>query len=403
MKILYLCHSCPHPKTIDALANRVYHLIKILSEIYNHKITLITFKEDTQSICEIKTYCEHTYTIQKINSMNNYIKNYILNLIYGYIPLENKNFFDVMYSNKMQNFLNQIDLSDYEVVLVSDVSMLPYMKHITVPTIITEVENYPEVHYDAIKKERRIFKKLLRLLLYISSSINEKNLNKLNLCITVTKEQKDILCNKYNSINVSSIPFGIDIDNQIIHVVDDNQPSITFIGNMDSVFNQESALLIINKIFPLVKKNISATKLFIIGKNPPPEIKKLERIKDIFVLGYIEDLRPYLSKSSISILPIHGHGIKTRFFPIMATGTPIITFPTAIKGINVTPDVNIILANNCQEFVNKAVELLTNQDLRESIGMNAQKLMETEYSWEKIGGDLHQYIIEIHHSSKYDL
>ena len=54
----------------------------------------------------------------------------------------------------------------------------------------------------------------------------------------------------------------------------------------------------------------------------------------------------------------------------------------AIKGVKNWN--NVVMTRNENDFVSKIIYLLENEDERKRIGRNARKLIESEYTWEKI-------------------
>lgn len=236
-------------------------------------------------------------------------------------------------------------------------------------------------HIKNLKK--KLYKKLLRLYQYFVAKNCEKYYEKFNICITPTAEDRDIIESYLPNLEISAIPFGINTD-IIPEDFEPNFPSLIFIGTMGSLFNQHSILYFYDSIYPLIKETIPEIKLYIVGKNPSEEITQLTRDKSVIVTGYVEDIRPYLARASVVTLPLHGYGIKTRVLEAMAVGKPVVTSSAGIHGIGVTPEENIIIADDPKEFARRVIELLNDEELRNRIGANARKLMEEEYSWENM-------------------
>ena len=122
-----------------------------------------------------------------------------------------------------------------------------------------------------------------------------------------------------------------------------------------------------------------------VGSNPSTEILRL-RSRDIIITGFVEDIRPYIAKASVVIVPIvtDDGGFKIKVLEAMAMGKPIVSTSFGAKGLNVTPEENIIIADDPEEFARRVIELLNDEELREKIGANARKLMEEEYTWGKM-------------------
>ena len=375
MKILIICSHLPSFSGTHSF--RVPNSIKYLSKKYMHNITIVSFKylkDDPKQYDYLKEYCDEIETVDIPASLFHRARYYIVNGIIG-IP-----------SRKMQKRIKELlKQTEFDVILIPEVdapSMLSYASDLNLPKVL-EVWDIPQVHYEAYKKlEKKMHKKLLRLWQYFEAKNREKYYTKFDMCITPTERDRDILKSYLPNLEISVIPYGVNMDSVNKAFIEDF-PSLIFTGNMGSLFNQRSILYFYDKIYPLIKKAFPEIKLCIVGKNPSEEIIQMARDKSVIVTGYVESLKPYLGHASVVTLPIHGYGIKTRLLEIMAMGKPVVTSSAGIHGINVTPEENIIIADEPEEFARRVIELLNDGQLRKRIGTNARKLMEEEYSWEK--------------------
>ena len=399
MNILIICHAFPLPYTINAISFRVFNLIKCLSKKYKHTITIVAFKFKNDPEEYLRGYCDEIVTIELPTSPKkrypHYVINYLIGLLLRDISLRKRNILDVTFSWRMQRKIKElVKTKEFDIVFVDNFSMVPYVSDASLPKILTEVGTIPEVHREAYKIEKNILKKLNRLLLCRVAKNYEEDYEKFDACITVTKQQKDILESHLSNLNISVIPFGINIDAESEDFEEDF-PSLLFLGSLDSVYNQRSILYLHKEIYPLIKEKILGIKLYIVGKNPSKEILKLAIDNSVIVTGYVEDVRPYLACASVVTLPIHGFGIKTRLLEVMAMGKPVVISSVGIRGIDVTPEENIIIADDPEEFAERVVELLNDEALRKRIGTNARKLMEKKYSWEKMSDMLNDVLLEV--------
>ena len=394
MKILIICHDLP--SSFNAHAFRVFNSIEYLSKKHMHNITIISFKhlKSASKYDEeyLKKYCDKIETVDISASFSKRVTYYAVNYIKRIVSGDFRNIFDYCFSCEMQIKINEIlKREKFDVMFVDSYLMLGYVSDVNLPKLL-EIWTVPQVHYEAYKKlEKKLHKRLLRLWHYFEARKYEKYYANFDICITPSEEERDVLASYLPNLDFSVIPFGINID-LISENFEQDFPSLIFIGSMNSLFNQRSILYFYDKIYPSIKENIPDVKLYIVGRNPSKEIIQLTRDKSVIVTGYVEDLRPYLARASVVTLPVHGYGIKTRMFEAMAMGKPVVTFSAGIHGIDVTPEENIIIADDPKEFARRVIELLNNEWLRNRIGANARKLMEEEYPWEKMTDMLNEVL-----------
>jgi glycosyltransferase involved in cell wall biosynthesis len=110
--------------------------------------------------------------------------------------------------------------------------------------------------------------------------------------------------------------------------------------------------------------------------------------KNIVVTGYVEDIRDYISISTINICPmISGSGIKNKILEPMSMGIPSVATSIAAEGIPELKDYeNILIADKPKDFVEKIILLIKDKDLYKKIVVNGRKLIEGNYTWPKVAG-----------------
>lgn len=397
MNVLIICNRIPFPLTTNAFSYRVLNGIKYLANKYSHRITLVAFEYKGDSAEYISKYCENIVTIETPSSKIGRM------LYYASISLQRpidriisrRNLFNFTYSQELSKIVgNLVETEKFDIIFVAEPSLCSYVFDLPIPKIL-ETWSASLGYKEARRREGSLLKKLYYHLNYLMMRSYEKEYWKFDMCLVPTGYERTSLNSYVPKLNISVIPFGIDTD---VGIVDTNEdfPSILFLGSLNSIYNQQSLLYLYNEIYPIVKNKVPKIKLYIVGKEPPDNIAQLPlHDPSIIVTGYVKDVRPYLAKASIVVLPVHGFGIKTRILEAMAMGKPVITSSEGIHGIDVTPGEDILIANSIEEFAMQTIDILSNEALRTRIGINAKKLMKDKYSWERMTDDLNDLFREI--------
>jgi glycosyltransferase involved in cell wall biosynthesis len=93
----------------------------------------------------------------------------------------------------------------------------------------------------------------------------------------------------------------------------------------------------------------------------------------------------------VFVAPIRiGSGTKIKVLNAMAQGKPVVATTTAAEGIDVTPEENILIADDPEEFAKKILYLFKNEEMRRKMGEKARELIERKYSWDVISEDIHR-------------
>ena len=86
------------------------------------------------------------------------------------------------------------------------------------------------------------------------------------------------------------------------------------------------------EVLPLIEKKVPGVRLQIIGDSPPEEIGELAS-DSVAVLGFVQNIHPYLENAGVSVAPLRfGAGIKGKIGEAMAAGLPVITTSVGIGG-----------------------------------------------------------------------
>ena len=159
---------------------------------------------------------------------------------------------------------------------------------------------------------------------------------------------------------------------------------------MDYYPNSNAMLYFCKQIWPNLKERFTDLRLIIIGKNPPVQIISLiKNMEGIELLGYVEDIRPYIKRAKVFICPImEGGGTRIKILDAFSQGIPVVSTEIGAEGLHIENGKHICLANSAAEFVEKVSELIENNELSRKISINARKLIEENYSYKYIGEKL---------------
>jgi glycosyltransferase involved in cell wall biosynthesis len=173
-------------------------------------------------------------------------------------------------------------------------------------------------------------------------------------------------------------------------VPEDTDPnSILLCAGFGVYRNAEAAIWFARQVFPRVREANPRAEFWIVGSNPPLEVRQLADIPGVHVTGTVEDVRPYYCRAAVSVAPYrYGEGTKLKVLEAMACGVPVVTTRIGCQGINVQDGKDIRIAETVEAFTERVTELLGNSEQRWGMGARARRLIEQEYAWTKIVGDL---------------
>lgn len=221
-------------------------------------------------------------------------------------------------------------------------------------------------------------------------------LKKYNVYITTSEKEKQLLTEHYKKANVFVLDNGVDTDYFFPNGSDKNSsPSLVFTAWFGYHPNADAAVYFVNKIFPLIKREVPDVKFYIVGKEPPEKVTNLENTEGVIVTGYVDDVRKYISSADVTVIPLRmGGGTRIKILESMAMKVPVVSTVIGAEGLNVEDSKNIMIADNEMEFAGKVIELIKDKEKAGIIAENGKKLIDEKYDWKILGRKMNEFLTE---------
>jgi glycosyltransferase involved in cell wall biosynthesis len=186
---------------------------------------------------------------------------------------------------------------------------------------------------------------------------------------------------------VEVIPNGVDLEKFAPASGEPDVPTLLFTGNYEYGPNLDAARCLINEIFPSVKRAIPDAELYIVGTNPPEELRAVG-LPGVHVTGRVPDLRPYFEGASVYVSPLRlGAGIKNKILEAMAMQTAIVATSLSCDGIAVQDGEHLRIADDPAAMVQAVLDLLQHPDRRRALAASGRRLIEAQYTWQRVAED----------------
>ncbi|HMK38932.1 MAG TPA: glycosyltransferase, partial [Bacteroidota bacterium] len=134
---------------------------------------------------------------------------------------------------------------------------------------------------------------------------------------------------------------------------------------------------------PDVARRFPDTIAYIVGANPPPALIALgAESLCLRVLGFVEDVVPYLERSAVFVAPLRfGGGVKLKIIHAMARGIPVVTTKIGMEGIDGPATENALVGNTAESLVDHICALFADTRLAARIGTRGWESARQFYSW----------------------
>jgi len=189
---------------------------------------------------------------------------------------------------------------------------------------------------------------------------------------------------------ISVLPNGVDLEYFHPNVdIQRETETIVFSGKMSYHANISMAKYLAAEIMPRIWKRRPNTRLYIVGKDPSPDIKGLENNPLITVTGTVDDIRPFLWRATVAVVPLlYGTGIQNKILEAMATGTPVVTTFNALTALQVQVGTELFAVNDAEEFSQAVLRVLEDRSLQSKIGNAGASYVRNHHDWMAIASQL---------------
>ncbi|KKP48363.1 MAG: Glycosyl transferase, family I [Candidatus Woesebacteria bacterium GW2011_GWA1_33_30] len=363
---------------------RWYHLIKHLSE--KHEITLMSLikdEEEREYLPQIEKYCKKVYVFKRPKSPWTF-RNLFLTLI-SFNPLV------VIRNLSLEEravIKHELASHKYDLIHAETFYVMPHIPKTKIPIILVEPTIEYSVYQHYVDNEVNALLRPIYMFDVIKLKFWEKFYwKRAERLFAVSEDDKMVMQGEIPDIDVGVISNGVDLDFfESKKVVKKSPPRILYHGNFKWMQNVEAVNLLVHEIWPKVKSEIKEVKLWISGRNIPPEIVEYsKKDKDIEVTESIEDNRDAYKGSTLLVTPIRGPGgTRLKVLEAMASGLPVVSTPVGVAGLGIVEGKEALVSSNMDDLANMVIDLLKNKAKAERIGKAGKEFVKINFDWKGI-------------------
>ncbi|MGD9897510.1 MAG: glycosyltransferase [Calditrichaceae bacterium] len=385
MKILFLTSRLPFPP-IGGDKLRTFNFLRYLKQKY--EVTLISFIEnetELQNISEYRKYYDKliSVTLPKVNSYKN-----------SFIGLFSSKPLQVHYynSDKMRKVMENELKNGYDAVFCHLIRMAQYLPESKNIRKVVDFTDAISLNYERSKQFR---KGLFSIINYVEAKrvyhYEQSVIKKSYRSIFISDIDADFLRNDQNTDKINIVANGVDLDMFQFYAGAYKPNQICFVGNMRTFPNTDAVNYFVKEVFPILKRVNKELKFYIVGNEPPAEIRNLHNAKDIIVTGFVESVIPHITNSAVLVAPMRvGAGIQNKILEAMALGTPVVTTTIGAEGLN---NDMALIGDTPEELSDKILSILNDRELRRDKARAAREYIEKNFRWEKVFKDLEENFV----------
>lgn len=381
MRILYLCHRVPYPPNKGDKI-RAFNQLRAISA--RHTVDLFTLADQAEDLSHqaaLRQYCE-TVTIARVVPALARLR--ALRYLLTTKPLTIPYFF----SAELQKDVGRALASrSYDRIYVYCSAMAQYAE-------IPEAQDIPMV-VDLVDVDSDKWRQYATSARFPHSWVYRREAKSLGqyertVCqraasVVVTTEREAGLVREIcPSARVHVIPNGVDREYFNPGPVQDSGavPTVSFTGDMSYFPNEQAVVFFATEVLPLIRHEIPTTRFLIVGRQPTPNVLRLQTLEGVEVTGFVPDVRPYLAQSHVSVAPFAiAAGIQNKILEAMSYCLPVVATSRIAQSLSPSVAEMVDFGDTPQELATKVVNLLRDPERRRRVGLEGRARVGAEYDW----------------------
>lgn len=363
---------------------RWYNIIKHLSK--NHEITLFSLIKDESEkkfIPELQKYCKKVKVFYRPKSPWTF-RNLFLTAFSYYPLLVIRNF-----SLKEKRAIKKELLDgNYDLIHAETFYVMPHLpRKIKTPSILVEQTiEYLVYKHHVDTQVPRLLKPIFMIDVLKLKFWEKYYWQQTDRLVAVSETDKKTMLQLLPKTKVDVIPNGVDVnffDKK--KIVKKNEKRILFVGNFKWLQNVEAVDILVNKIWPKIKKN-NDVKLWIVGKSIPQfVIEESKKDSSILYTESLHDIRDAYKQSYAMVVPLYGPGgTRLKVLEALASSLPVVSTSIGVEGLGIKYNEHALVATSNEQLISVTNKVLNDSNLAYVIGKNGFVFVKDNYDWKAI-------------------
>ncbi len=363
MKILQLCRKFPYPLK-DGESIAVTYLAKAYHEL-GAELTLLSFNT-----------IKHFFKVENLPRSFNHYKNihtvYLNNHpepIGAFLNLFSSQSYHISRFNTKsftEKLSSLLQAEQFDIIQLESVYFAPYLpliRKLSAAKVVMRAHNVEFEIWERVAANTTFLPKkwYLAHLVKKLKRFEIAQLNNYDLLLAMTQKDLDYF-RKLGYSNPSLVtPIGLELLDYETFLTTYKQPSISFIGSLDWVPNQEGLSWFLEEVWSDLRDEFPQLEIHIAGRNTPDWIFQ-KAGNGIVIHGEVPNAQAFLKKYPMTIVPLFsGSGMRVKILEGMAMARIVITTTLGMEGIPAKAEKSLLVADSKEAFIEKIRYVLNNK------------------------------------------
>lgn len=207
--------------------------------------------------------------------------------------------------------------------------------------------------------------------------------------IAVSSVDTAAMRSRYGITRVTDVPTGVDVQYFTPSGNVNRLPlNLVFTGSMDWMPNDDAMTWFLTEILPHIHGTRPDVSVTVVGRSPSARLRAIAAADArVEVTGRVDDVRPYLERGSIFIVPMRvGGGTRLKIFEAMAMGLPVVSTEIGAEGLPLQDGLTAVLRNDASGFAASVLALLDDAPTGRRVAAAGESMVRDRFSWAGVAG-----------------
>ncbi|RMH37810.1 MAG: glycosyltransferase [Nitrospirae bacterium] len=385
LRVLFFSQRFPLPMDTGGKIRTGKMLQKLKDSFDVTLVCNVEHPKDDPYLSEVKTLCSEFHEVPW-REIPKYTWRFYLRVLVGMLspyPITVRNDYSPQLENKIREL---VGAKPFDLLICDFLQPTLNFRHVMqYPTLLFQhnVETMiAKRHYHAARHP--LMKILWRQQWRKMERFEREMSRRFRTVVAVSEQDKAIFEREFGLTNVHAIPTGVDLEYYRPYDDSPEPNTLVYVGAMDWLPNEDGILYFAEEIFPRIQTQIPSVTLTVVGRNPSQALRKrLEACPGIRLTGRVDDVRPYIAKHAVYVIPLRiGGGTRIKVYEAMAMGKPVVSTSIGAEGLPVRHGEHLLLADDPHDFARCVIELLRSPVRAGTLGRNARAYVEAHCGWD---------------------
>lgn len=367
---------------------RSFHELKFFSRFF--KVDLVTFAESDEDFKykdALREYCQNIH-IEPIHKMKGLLRG-------GISVLAGKSISEGYYrSNHVREVIQKLtEKNSYHFIFCFSSQVAQYVINRPEKKIMDFCDVDSDKWRQYSRKKRFPFNLLYKLESSRLSKYEHEIATHFSLNLFSTPQELEVF-QPQNGINYV-LSNGVDTE-YFSPNSRSKETAIIFVGAMDYFANIDAVVWFGRKVFPKLLEKIPGLKFYIIGSSPSKAVQKLSSfLPNIIVTGFVRDVRIYMDKAKIAVIPLHiARGIQNKVLEAMSMELPVSIPENILRSLKECDRQNVLVFKDGEDLFNILSHFFSNEQKYRDMGKQLRKYVRQNYDWDSNLDEFRKHLVQ---------